>query len=244
MLVRCLLLIPLVALALAACDGEPSAALSRPLPIDASAQDVLDGARDAMADVTSYVWTSDVVLPVDDSGNAPRVRFDGFWMAPADYQFVATWESEGVTTVIEHRWVEGRAFQRLKGAWDEVSSRDPLGVPRYDGHSEVSTLEDIDFSIALNSATVYQIEGVINNDDPRLGEYGPTTSVVRFSVSHHDLLLSIKSAETTLADGRISSQTSTFARHNVAGTINLPEGFTAAARQPPSIEPGEPQLRE
>jgi hypothetical protein len=223
--VRRLLLIPLVALAIAACDGEPSAALTRPLPIDATAQDVLDGARDAMADVTSYVWTSDVEFALDESRHRSRAHVEGFWMAPDDYQFTTTWDTEGRTTVIEHRWVDGRAFQRLDGEWQTSPNREPMGVPRYDGRSEVPPLENVDFPLSLTSAVQYQIGGDSIFDLPELGDLSPITAAVQLSVSHLDLLVTSVASENHYADGSGWSQTTIFSRFNVNGTIDLPPGF-------------------
>jgi len=211
-------------LAIAACGVEPNEAQRSPLPIDATAQNVLDGAREAMANVTSYTWVSDVEVDEHSTGNVTRTHVEGFWMAPDDFQFIATYEFEG-TIVIDHRWVDGRSFQKRAGVWTEMNFRDPVGVPRFQGHSEVAALENVRFSQALTSATWYGIQGEVTNHWESLGELGPLTSMVELSVRHDDLLLATSVVETALPGGGIYRQTTTFGRFDARGTIELPEGF-------------------
>jgi len=211
-------------LAIAACGVEPNEAHRSPLPIDATAQNVLDGAREAMANVTSYTWVSDVEVDEHSTGNVSRTHVEGFWMAPDNFQFIATYEFEG-TIVIEHRWVNGRSFQKRAGVWTEMDFRDPVGVPRFQGHSEVAALENVRFSQALTSATWYGIQGEVTAHSESLGEPGPLTSIAELSVRHDDRLLATSVVETALPGGGIYRQTTRFGRFDARGTIELPEGF-------------------
>lgn len=221
MLLRSLLV---ALLAIAACGVEPNEAQRSPLPVDATAQNVLDGAREAMANVTSYTWVSDVEVDEHGTGNVTRTHVEGFWMAPDDFQFIATYELEG-TIVIDHRWVDGRSFQKRAGVWTEMNFRDPVGVPRFQGRSEVVALENVRFSQALTSATWYGIQGEVTNHSESLGELGPLNSMVELSVRHDDLLLATSVVETALSGGGIYRQSTIFGRFDARGTIELPEGF-------------------
>jgi hypothetical protein len=193
-----------------------------PLAPDATAQDVVDATRVAMADVTSYRWISDVWIENRISYDAPtQVHTEGVWRALDDYAFVATYDHENGPIVHEERWVDGRSFRLIDGAWVELTFRDPIGgVRRYVGRSEVPILEDPVFAIDIPA--LYQIAGYRSVE---LGDWETLTGAYEIVVGQADLLLVSVSHDGFIPSGTAIRQTFQFSDYNEPVTIETPAEY-------------------
>jgi hypothetical protein len=207
-----------------ACGVGYADAVAPTLAPDATAQDVVDAARDAMADITSYRWTSDVRID-DILDTAPaQVRTEVVWRAPDDYSFVATYEHENGPIVHEERWVEGRALRLIRGAWVELRFRDPTpGIPQYRGSVEMPLLDSNAFAVGPTDPTLYALTGefTTTTDNPNVG-----IRAFEFTVRQSDLRLASLTQELELIERGLLRVTTQFSAYNEPVTIETPADYT------------------
>ena len=154
-------------------------------------------------------------------GSAPtQVHTEGVWRAPDDYSFVATYEHENGPIVHEERWVEGRALRLIRGAWVELTFRDPIGIPRYVGRSEVPILENPEASI---DSGLFRAAG---HRSPEDGDWQTFAGVYEIVVVQANARLAGVTLAGNLPEGHDLRQTTTFSAYNEPVTIETPANYT------------------
>lgn len=215
-----------VILTLAAC-GAGGVVPPRPLDVDASAVDVYAGAVEAMANVTSYRWVTDIEVVISQTGDNWTEHVEGVWSAVDNYEFVATCYqptaklgADQLPFVYHYRVVEGRFFGENEDGWSEMDVPRGNGIPSLNGSSVLPDLGKIGFSRNVTSAPFYELVGSELRED---SEGGTNRTDVELGIDHQSLRVVSIQQTFTQDEGSTYRIATRFFRYNEAVTIELPE---------------------
>lgn len=202
----------------------------RPLDVNASAVDVYAGAVEAMANVTSYRWVTDIEAVISETGDTWTEHVEGVWSAVDNYDFVATsyqptakLGTDQLPFVYHYRVVEGRFFAENEDGWSERDVPCANGVPRFNSSSVLPDLSEIGFSRNVTSAPLYALVGSELWED---SEGGTNRTDVELGIDHRSLRVVSVQQTFTQDEGSTYRIDTRFFRYNEAVTIELPERRT------------------
>ena len=222
---------------------------SRPLPFGASADEVVEASREAMASLTSYRFKSETEVDAPYVANDRTVQREqatlevrGEWGQIDRYRFTLAGETTQEWLAFGDRWL------LLDGdEWRELPPN-PIGVPRFRGRPEIRELDSVAFTGGVNAGYLYQIKGQSTVDE--FGGVAAVTFTVTLAIDKRDLL--VRRSQVTmegtqrLVDGAGSFvteepfklvETIDYTGHNLDVAIDVPDGFDLSEPSPIQLSP-------
>jgi len=225
-----------LALLLLSVACAPTAEDAPSVSFGASAEEVVEASREAMAALTSYRFKSETEVDVPFVANDRTVQREqatlevtGEWAQGDRYRFTVAGAGDQEWLAFGDRW-----FLMVGDGWEEFPP-DPVGVPRFRGRSEIRDLDSVSFTGGVNAGFLFQISGESKVEE--FGGVGQVTFTVVLVIDKRDLLIRrsqvtmegtqrlVDGAGRYMADEPFTLvETIDFTGHNLEVPIDVPEG--------------------
>lgn len=215
----------------------------------ASAEELVEASREAMAALTSYRFKSETEVDAPYVANDRTVQREqstvevtGEWAQGDRYRFTLTGTSTQEWLAFGDRW-----FLMDGDKWREFPPN-PIGVPRFRGRPEIRDLDSVSFTGGVNAGFLSQISG--ESKVEAFGGVEQITFTVALVIDKRDLL--VRRSQVTMEGtqrlvdgaGRFMGdepftlvETIDFTGHNLEVSIDVPEGVDLSEPSPIQLSP-------